>query len=336
MGRHVCGRWLVRLLRAGVLGVATGVATGGAGAAPQQVALLTPPAGPPTGPSAGTGFGVRWGAERSTLAVNPLLAAPGQAVTLQVENPAGGRFALDAGAGAVQRLGAAHWRWTAPGRPGAFTLEIARGDGARMRFTALVTTPRRAVRGGRLNGYLIGDYPQHPAGQAIYRPPDGFIAVDARTAALPLTPRLTLGQFVCKQEASGVRYVALRERLPLALEAALDRFARAGIAAASVTVMSGYRTPHYNRQLGDTRFSRHQFGDAADVFIDQDGDGVMDDLNADGRHDIGDARLLFDIVDAAQASADWQRFTGGLSAYPPNAYHGAFVHLDTRGVKARW
>ena len=327
MNRHLFGRWLARLLGAGVL-----AAAGATVAAPLQLAMLTPPATA----GGGAGFGVRWGAERSALAVNPLVAAPGQTVTLQVENPAVGRFALDAGAGAVQRLGAAQWRWTAPGKPGAYTLEVARGDGARMRFTALVTTPRQAVRGGMLNGYLIGNYPQHPAGQAIYRQPDGFIEVNARTAELPLTPRLTLGQFVCKQDARGARYVALRERLPLALEAALDRFARAGIAASGLTVMSGYRTPHYNRQLGDTRFSRHQFGDAADVFVDENGDGQMDDLNADGRHDVADARLLFGIVDAAQADPDWQRFTGGLSAYSPNAYHGAFVHLDTRGVKARW
>ena len=330
MGRRFSGRWLACLLGVAVPGLAG--ASSATVAAPLQLAMLTPRAGP----SGSAGFGVRWGAEHSALAINPLIAAPGQRLVLQADSRTGDRFALDAGAGAVQRLGPAHWRWTAPGRPGAYTLEVARGDGARMRFTALVTTPRRAVRGGMLNGYLIGDYPQHPAGQAIYRQPDGFIEVNARTAELPLTPRLKLGQFVCKQDARGARYVALRERLPLALEAALDRFARAGIAASGLTVMSGYRTPHYNRQLGDTRFSRHQFGDAADVFVDENGDGQMDDLNADGRHDVGDARLLFGIVDAAQGDADWQRFTGGLSAYPPNAYHGAFVHLDTRGAKARW
>jgi hypothetical protein len=30
------------------------------------------------------------------------------------------------------------------------------------------------------------------------------------------------------------------------------------------------------------RFSQHQFGAAADIFIDEDGDGVMDDLDGDG------------------------------------------------------
>lgn len=324
MGWPAFGRWLARAACVGVLGL-----PGALPAAPLQLAMLAPAvaAGSP-------GFTVRWGSERSALAVNPLVVGAGEAVTLQVEDA--GAFTFDAGAGAVQRLASGRWRWTAPGRPGAYTLEIRRGDGARMRFTALVTTPRQALRGGMLNGYLIGNYPQHPAGQALYRPPQGFIEVDARSAELPLTPRLKLGQFVCKQAARGPRYVALRERLPLALEAAMDRFARAGIAASGLAVMSGYRTPHYNRQLGDTRFSRHQFGDAADVFVDEDGDGRMDDLNGDGRSDLGDARLLFGIVDAAQREAGWQRFTGGLSAYPPTAYHGGFLHLDTRGVKARW
>jgi hypothetical protein len=299
-------------------------------AEPLQRALLAP------APDHQAGFGVSWGGERSRLALNPLLAAAGQVVTLAVEDAPVTGFDLDAGAGTVQPLAAGRWRWTAPGKPGAYTLEIRRRDGARMRFTALVTIPRRALRGGLLNGYLIGNYPSHPGGQALYAPPEGFIEVNPRTAELPLTPRLKLGQFVCKQAARGPHYVALRERLPLALEAAIDRFARAGIASSGLTVMSGYRTPHYNRQLGDTRFSRHQWGDAADVFIDEDGDGHRDDLNGDGRHDQDDARLLYRIVDTAQGEADWQRFAGGLSAYPPNAWHGAFLHLDTRGFKARW
>lgn len=327
MGRPSIGHWLRGGLCAGALGMA-----GAVPAAPLQLAMLTPPTGSSTGP----GFSVSWGSERSALAVNPLIAGPGQAVTLRVEDAGQGAFTFDAGAGAVQRLGAAQWRWTAPGKAGAYTLEIDRSDGARMRFTALVTTPRQAMRGGLLNGYLIGDYPQHPVGQALYQAPNGFIEVDARSAELPLTPHLRLGQFVCKQAARGPRYVVLRERLPLALEAAMDRFSRAGIAASSLTVMSGYRTPHYNHAIGDTRLSRHQFGDAADVFIDEDGDGRMDDLNGDGRHDIADARLLFDILDAAQGEAGWQRFTGGLSAYAPTPSHGPFVHIDTRGVKARW
>ncbi|WP_372719972.1 D-Ala-D-Ala carboxypeptidase family metallohydrolase [Immundisolibacter sp.] len=321
-----------RRLRELVLGLVAVLSALPAAAASLTLASLAPR---PL-PAADAGFSVSWGGEHSKLSVNPLLAGAGQGVTLQVHGTVTGGFELDAGAGTVQRLAPGRWRWVAPGKAGAYTLEIRRHDGASMRFTALVTLPRQALRGGMLNGYLIGDYPSHPGGQKAYEPPAGFVEINDRTADLPLTPRLRLGQFVCKQEATGPRYVALRERLPLALEAALDRFARAGIASSGLTVMSGYRTPHYNSQLGDTRFSRHQWGDAADVFIDEDGDDRMDDLNGDGRLDQGDAQLLYRIVDAAQSDPDWQRFTGGLSAYPPNAYHGAFLHLDTRGFTARW
>ncbi len=286
------------------------------------------------------GFTVTWADERSSLRINPLITGAGQAVTLRVDTTRGvdlgSGFELDVGAGTVRRLAAGQWRWIAPGKAGAYTLEIRRRDGASMRFTALVTLPHRALQDGLLNGYRIGHYPRHPRDLPLYQPPTGFIHVDARSADLPLTPRLRLGQFVCKQTGGGPPYIVLRERLALALEAAMDRFARAGLASGGLTVMSGYRTPYYNRQLGGTAFSRHQWGDAADVFIDANGDGRMDDLNGDRRHDQDDARLLYRIVEAAQTEAGWQRFSGGLSAYPPTAYHGAFLHLDTRGYKARW
>jgi uncharacterized protein YcbK (DUF882 family) len=33
--------------------------------------------------------------------------------------------------------------------------------------------------------------------------------------------------------------------------------------------MSGYRTPYYNGVLHDVRYSMHQFGGAADIFVDR-------------------------------------------------------------------
>ena len=45
--------------------------------------------------------------------------------------------------------------------------------------------------------------------------------------------------------------------------------------------MSGYRTPFYNKQLDDTTYSLHQWGRAADIFLDKDGNGVMDDFDGD-------------------------------------------------------
>jgi hypothetical protein len=76
------------------------------------------------------------------------------------------------------------------------------------------------------------------------------------------------------------------------------------------------------------------YGDAADVFIDGDMDGVMDDVNRDGRITVADAQVLRSA--AERVEAEYPSLVGGLSAYPANSAHGPFVHVDARGVKARW
>lgn len=104
----------------------------------------------------------------------------------------------------------------------------------------------------------------------------------------------------------------------------------------TLTVLSGFRTPHYNAAIGNTTTSfRHLYGGAADVFIDADGDNWMDDLNDDGVIDIKDAVVLVEIAEslARDEASAWP--VGGLAAYPQNSVHGPFVHLDARGDRAR-
>lgn len=61
--------------------------------------------------------------------------------------------------------------------------------------------------------------------------------------------------------------------------------------------MSGYRTPYYNRSIGnETRYSRHVYGDAADIYVDDDDDGIMDDLDGDGKSTLDDARTLGEVI----------------------------------------
>lgn len=101
-------------------------------------------------------------------------------------------------------------------------------------------------------------------------------------------------------------------------------------------VMSGYRTPYYNRKIGNTtEYSRHLYGDAADIYVDADGDRWMDDLNGDGRTTQADAEVLAAIVRGLPTPGD-DRFEGGLSTYGATAAHGPFVHLDFRGRYVRW
>jgi hypothetical protein len=128
----------------------------------------------------------------------------------------------------------------------------------------------------------------------------------------------------------------LRERLLLKLEALLAAVNEAGFRASTFTVMSGYRTPAYNRGLKNGAYSRHIYGDAADVFIDEDGDGVMDDLNENGRSDLGDAQVLRELIEGWSNESWFQAFIGGLGLYDATRQHGPYVHVDARGYAARW
>jgi uncharacterized protein YcbK (DUF882 family) len=111
----------------------------------------------------------------------------------------------------------------------------------------------------------------------------------------------------------------------------------AGHATSDFVIMSGYRTPWYNRAIGNVPYSRHVYGGAADIYIDQSpADGVMDDLNGDGRLDRGDARWLADFIDTMARRGDFGPRIGGLGVYGRTAAHGAFVHIDVRGNRARW
>ena len=116
----------------------------------------------------------------------------------------------------------------------------------------------------------------------------------------------------------------LNERLLAALEYVLERVNAAGYRVTTFHVMSGYRTPAYNQSLGNVRYSQHQWGAAADIFIDENGDGRMDDLKGDGRSDIRDAEVLYRLIDAAAARPEAQGLIGGLGKYRATTAHGPF------------
>src|SRR5207237_8402060 len=98
-----------------------------------------------------------------------------------------------------------------------------------------------------------------------------------------------------------------------------------------------FRTPAHNfavRGEGSARDSRHQFGDAADVFIDQDGNGKMSDLNGDGRVNFADVKMILDAVERVEAS--YPDLVGGTGLYADRGLSGPFAHIDVRGTRARW
>lgn len=265
-----------------------------------------------------------------------LFVMPGEVVHIGV--PKAARFQVHANAGTLRAASPQGWNWQAPVQSGHYVIDIVRDDGARLRLETFVKVPATKVRNGKLNGYRIGSYPTRPLnGLASYIPPTGFVEVTPALAGVHVSPHFTLGQFLCKQAGGWPKYLVVQPRLLIKLETVLTWLDTQGIPPAAVHVMSGYRTPWYNAHLRDALYSRHTWGDAADLFIGPvPGDPMPGDVNHDGRDDFKDSKLL---------AADFSRLfyepgndylRGGIGAYPATHAHLPFVHVDARGFRARW
>ena len=85
-----------------------------------------------------------------------------------------------------------------------------------------------------------------------------------------------------------------------------------------VNVMSAFRTARTYRSIGNrTIYRRHLYGDAADIFVDADGDGPMDDLNGDGVPEIlvGGATPFHHGTKAGYAAVYAGRCLGSATEY---------------------
>jgi len=221
--------------------------------------------------------------------------------------------------------------------PGVY---VARDSGQGGDFTFVNLVPFAAKKKGMLGDYRMGSWPaEHRALSGQYGNPEGFIQVTPENQHTRISEHFRLRDFLTKDQASvWPKYLVLREGLIDKLELVIGALNQRGLNVARMSVMSGFRTPQYNERGvgagGRAQNSRHQFGDAADVFVDNDGDGGMDDLNRDGRVNTGDARFLAQVVE--QVEQQHPELTGGVGIYSATSAHGPFVHVDVRGTRARW
>jgi hypothetical protein len=271
--------------------------------------------------------------------VTAVFALPGEILQIDIPDrdiPSGCSF--HAPVGHTVETGVNKWTWQAPRQKGLVPLVVrCPGVGDSSVLNVFVMVPFDSLKNGYLNGYCMGDYPSVPLKMLpMYSSPKGFIEVTEDNLCTPVSPHLQLGQFICKQDGGYPKYLVLKERLVLKLELILEHVNHAGYRYDTFHVMSGYRTPHYNRAIGNVKYSRHLWGGAADIFLDSDLDGMMDDLNRDGRIDYHDADVIYDIVDQLYGKPWYERFLGGLARYRKTSSHGPFVHVDVRGTRARW
>ena len=222
-----------------------------------------------------------------------------------------------------------------PMLPGFYRLALVR-DGSEQEVLPEpvlgVMVPFTEKRGATLNGYRIGTYLSERIGIASDRP-EGFLPVGQGELELRVSTHLRLSDFLSHDEQQRdvwPKYVALSPRLLdklelVVLEVERLRGARRGRDLA-LDVHSGFRTPAHNgRVRSAARDSRHQYGDAADVVMD---------ANGDGRITASDGTLVARAVDAVErANPD---LAGGLGLYTSARFRRPYVHIDARGTRSRW
>lgn len=221
--------------------------------------------------------------------------------------------------------------------PGIYSLSDSALTGP---FSLITLVPFTDKLRGRIGDYRLGYWPSERRAprSEVYANPDGFIRVTPANEDTWVSQHFQLRDFLTHdQEDVWPKYLVLDARLVDKLELVMEDLTAHGVPVHHMTIMSGFRTPEYNREgvgRGRVRDSRHQFGDAADVFVDNGETGRMSDLNHDGRVNTRDARVILQAVDRVEAAHP--DLVGGAGIYRATRQHGPFIHIDARGVRARW
>jgi hypothetical protein len=173
---------------------------------------------------------------------------------------------------------------------------------------------------------LVGVPPEKLGGARVRYPRDVkplLVPLKGGNRDVRLSTHFTINDFLCKGDPS---LVAVSPKLVAKLESLIGTLRGDGYKVEKLRLMSAFRTPGYNRSIGNrTSHSRHIHGDAADV--------LADDFNRDGSIDKQDAGILMAAISRLDTT---QAFRGGAALYPPSGSHGWFVHTDTRGEATRW
>lgn len=223
-----------------------------------------------------------------------------------------------------------------------FAIELNRAQRAIDDLSIVTLVPRSKKNGGRIGPYYLGSWPWEEGGKPKserYAPPAGFIEVTRQNQDFQVSEHFRLRDFLTKdQREIWPKYLLLEPRLVDKLELTIQVLEARGVQVKHMSVMSGFRTPRYNHSGGNTEgranLSRHMYGDAADVFVDNDRNGTMDDLDGDGRVTTKDAEILGQAMERVER--EHPALVGGVGVYAACCGHGPFTHVDVRGYRARW
>lgn len=259
---------------------------------------------------------------------------PGETLRIDLKNPPDtGKVKWECNKGKFRRKENGFAIWEAPKQPGPCWIK---SDAFPDSILVLSMIPYDSLKKGKLRGYPIGDYPDPTKGASAmiegnaeqYAHPPGFVMVPESLVNLPVSPKFKLGQFVCPQPDTWPRYLYIKRQQLIFIEELADSLGVPGF-----RIVSGYRSPWYNKKKGRGKWSRHQYGDATDIMVDLDGDWFMDDINHDGKVDVLDAFVITDAVDRLKKR--WGNIFG-MGIYNWRKTRTPFIHVDTRGFDSWW
>ncbi len=99
-------------------------------------------------------------------------------------------------------------------------------------------------------------YPAPYGGSATYAAPVRYLDLDTIDPALAVAPNFVLEELAAAYKG---RWAVVQPRLVAHLQGLRDTI------GGPLTVTSGYRNPAYNASVGGVTYSRHQYGDGADL-----------------------------------------------------------------------
>lgn len=123
---------------------------------------------------------------------------------------------------------------------------------------------------------------------------------------MKLTDSFTLDEFACKDGTS-----VLNEYMENVIELAKNLQVLRDEINIPITILSGYRSPNHNKEVGGKKASKHMLAQAADIVTR-----------------VHTPQQLAFIIE--KLIKDKKMKQGGIGIYP------SFVHYDVRGIKARW
>lgn len=219
-----------------------------------------------------------------------------------------------------------------PSKPGFYRLALVRGQQHRVveGLTVAVLVPFEEKSGGMLKGYRIGTY----LGERLVGgppTPEGFLEITERDVDLPISKNLKVSDFLNHDgQTSWPRYAAISPKLLDKIELVVTELVRwhgsGSPVSLALDVKSGFRAPDHNARVKRAaRDSQHQYGEAADVAID---------ANGDGEYTAMDSRMVGLAVEIVELKHP--ELVGGLGMYTSGHTRTTYVHIDARGKRARW